>query len=40
MDDTAVWIASTKRGITTVIKNILKRRNAVEPVICLMKYDG
>jgi len=40
VDDTAVWIAGAKRGITTAIKKKLKRRNAVEPVIGHMKNDG
>lgn len=40
VDDTAVWIAGAKRGVTTAIKKKLKRRNAVEPVIGHMKNDG
>jgi hypothetical protein len=40
VDDTAVWIAGTKRGVTLAIKKKLKRRNAVEPVIGHMKNDG
>lgn len=40
VDDTQVWIAGAKRGITTAIKKKLKRRNAVEPVIGHMKNDG
>lgn len=35
-----VWIAGTKRGVTTAIHRKLKRRNAVEPVIGHMKSDG
>lgn len=35
-----VWIAGAKRGVTNLIKNRLKRRNAVEPVIGHMKADG
>jgi IS5 family transposase len=40
VDDTAVWIAGAKRGVTPTIKKKLKRRNAVEPVIGHMKNDG
>ena len=40
VNDTAVWIAGAKRGVTTAIKKKLKRRNAVEPVIGHMKNDG
>ena len=40
VEDTAVWIAGAKRGITTAIKKKLKRRNAVELVIGHMKNDG
>lgn len=40
VNDTAVWIAGAKRGVTTDIKKKLKRRNAVEPVIGHMKNDG
>jgi IS5 family transposase len=40
VDDTTVWIAGAKRGVTTAIKKKLKRRNAVEPVIGHMKNDG
>jgi transposase, IS5 family len=36
----AVWIAGTKRGVTAWIKQRLKRRNAIEPVIGHMKSDG
>ena len=32
VEDTSVWIAGTKRGVTASIKKKLKRRNAVEPV--------
>ena len=39
-EDTSVWIAGTKRGVTASIKKKLKRRNAVEPVIGHMKNDG
>ncbi len=35
-----VWIAGAKRGVTVAIRNKLKRRNAVEPVIGHMKNDG
>ena len=40
VEDTAVWIAGAKRGVTLAIKKKLKRRNAVEPVIGHMKNDG
>ena len=40
VNDTTVWIAGAKRGVTTAIKKKLKRRNAVEPVIGHMKNDG
>ena len=40
IEDTDIWIAGAKRGITTAIKKKLKRRNAVEPVIGRMKNDG
>ena len=41
-DDTAttVFIAGQKRGITPRLKRLLKRRNAIEPVIGQMKEDG
>jgi transposase, IS5 family len=35
-----VWIAGAKRGVTVAIKNKLKRRNAIEPVIGHLKEDG
>jgi IS5 family transposase len=35
-----VWIAGAKRGVTSLIKKRLKRRNAIEPVIGHMKTDG
>jgi IS5 family transposase len=40
VDNTQVWIAGAKCGITTAIKKKLKRRNAVEPMIGHMKNDG
>ena len=40
VEDTSVWIAGTKRGVTASIKKKLKGRNAVEPVIGHMKNDG
>jgi len=40
VDDTAVWIAGARRGVTAAIKKKLKRLNAVEPVIGHMKNDG
>ena len=35
-----VWIAGAKRGVTVAIKQKLKRRNAIEPVIGHLKEDG
>ena len=35
-----VWISRTKRGVTTQIKRLMKRRNAIEPVIGHLKSDG
>jgi len=40
LETLAVWIAGTKRGVTTAIKRKLKRRNAIEPVIGHLKSDG
>ena len=40
VNNTDVWIAGAKRGVTPSIKKKLKRRNAVEPVIGHMKNDG
>jgi IS5 family transposase len=40
VNDTDVWIAGARRGVTPSIKKKLKRRNAVEPVIGHMKNDG
>jgi len=40
VNDTEVWIAGARRGVTPSIKKKLKRRNAVEPVIGHMKNDG
>jgi IS5 family transposase len=40
VDETTVWIAGAKRGVTTSIKKKLKHRNAVELVIGHMKNDG
>ncbi len=40
INDSEVWIAGTRRGVTPAIKKKLKRRNAVEPVIGHMKNDG
>ena len=37
---TTVFIAGQKRGITPRLKRLLKRRNAIEPVIGHMKEDG
>ena len=38
--DVEVWIAGSKRGVTTAIKRKLKRRNAIEPIIGHLKSDG
>lgn len=40
VNDSDVWIAGARRGVTPSIKKKLKRRNAVEPVIGHMKNDG
>jgi len=37
---TSVMIAGQKRGITPRLKRLLKRRNAIEPVIGHLKADG
>ena len=38
--DTTVVIAGQKRGMTARLKRLLKRRNAIEPVIGHLKNDG
>ena len=38
--DTSVVIAGQKRGMTPRLKRLLKRRNAIEPVIGHLKNDG
>jgi len=40
LKDVKVWLSGAKRGVTKLIKNKLKRRNAIEPVIGHMKSDG
>lgn len=40
LESAKVWIAGAKRGVTVAIRNKLKRRNAIEPVIGHMKSDG
>ena len=37
---TKVYISGQKRGVTNRIKRCLKRRQAIEPVIGHLKYDG
>jgi len=39
-DRLRVWIAGTKRGLSTALRKRLKRRNAIEPIIGHMKSDG
>ena len=40
VDDTQVFKARQKRGVTHSIRRELKRRNAIEPIIGHMKNDG
>ena len=40
VDDTQVFKARQKRGVTRRIRRELKRRNAIEPIIGHMKNDG
>ena len=40
VDDTQVFKARQKRGVTNSIRRELKRRNAIEPIIGHMKNDG
>ena len=40
LESVPVWIAGTERNVTAAINNMLKRRNAVEPVIGHMKSIG
>ena len=38
--DSQVFISGQKRGVNTRLKRLLKRRQAVEPIIGHMKNDG
>ena len=40
IEDTEVYIAGQKRGITRALRRALKRRNAIEPIIGHTKHDG
>ena len=40
VEDTQVFKARQKRGVTSSIRKELKRRNAIEPIIGHMKNDG
>jgi transposase, IS5 family len=39
-DTLGVWIAGSKRGVSTAIHKKIKRRNAVAPVIGHLESDG
>jgi IS5 family transposase len=39
-DNTAIYLAGQRRGITRVLRKKLKRRNAIEPIIGHMKAEG
>ena len=40
IEDTEVYIAGQKRGITRALRRALKQRNAIEPIIGHTKHDG
>jgi IS5 family transposase len=40
VNETEVYIAGQKRGITRALRRALKRRNAIEPIIGHTKHDG
>jgi IS5 family transposase len=40
IENTCVYIAGQKRGLTRALRRALKRRNAIEPIIGHTKHDG